>query len=293
MLIADVERVTGVARATLRVWERRYNFPTPARNSGGERVYRAHEVEKLRLVQQLTERGRRPGGLMALTLPQLQQLVDAGSTPSPAPKPLQSWLDLLRRHDTAALCAHLRRELTLSGVHRFSTELLAPLAREVGDAWQRGELHVYEEHLFVQAVQLVLGELIVGLSSGPAPGPRVLLATLSGELHGLGLMMVQAVLAAERCGCASLGVSMPVGEVAQAAEEIGCDIVALSFSASMNPARAARDIATLRERLPSRVELWVGGSCSALRRLRLDGVRTFDGLDAIAPAVADYRAARD
>ncbi len=39
MRIADVERDTGISKDTLRVWERRYQFPKPQRDSLGERLY--------------------------------------------------------------------------------------------------------------------------------------------------------------------------------------------------------------------------------------------------------------
>src|SRR5271165_2475103 len=36
--IAAVERDTGLSKDTLRVWERRYRFPLPLRDTSGERV---------------------------------------------------------------------------------------------------------------------------------------------------------------------------------------------------------------------------------------------------------------
>ena len=35
--IAGAERATGLSKDTLRVWERRYGFPTPHRDAAGER----------------------------------------------------------------------------------------------------------------------------------------------------------------------------------------------------------------------------------------------------------------
>jgi methanogenic corrinoid protein MtbC1 len=40
----------------------------------------------------------------------------------------------------------------------------------------------------------------------------VLLTTLPGEPHGLGLLMAEAMLALEGCTCVSLGVQTPVLE---------------------------------------------------------------------------------
>ena len=39
--IAAVERDVGLSKDVLRVWERRYGFPAPARDANGERLYPA------------------------------------------------------------------------------------------------------------------------------------------------------------------------------------------------------------------------------------------------------------
>ena len=51
--IAAVERDTGLGKDTLRVWERRYGFPQPQRDSSGERIYPLDQVEKLRVIKRL------------------------------------------------------------------------------------------------------------------------------------------------------------------------------------------------------------------------------------------------
>ena len=62
--IGTVERETGVAKDTLRVWEKRYGFPAPGRDSNGERIYGRDQVEKLILIKRLIDRGaRRVDGL--------------------------------------------------------------------------------------------------------------------------------------------------------------------------------------------------------------------------------------
>ena len=59
--IASVEQATGIARATLRIWERRYGFPQPGRDLRGERSYPDDQVRKLRLIADLMAQGHRPG----------------------------------------------------------------------------------------------------------------------------------------------------------------------------------------------------------------------------------------
>jgi hypothetical protein len=75
--IAAVERDTGLSKDTLRVWERRYGFPLPQRDAIGERAYPLDQVERLRIVKRLLDAGHRPGRVVALPLPALQQLADS------------------------------------------------------------------------------------------------------------------------------------------------------------------------------------------------------------------------
>ena len=57
--ISDVDRDTGLAKETLRVWERRYAFPQPQRDAYGERSYPFDQVQKLRMVKHLLDMGYR------------------------------------------------------------------------------------------------------------------------------------------------------------------------------------------------------------------------------------------
>lgn len=287
--IAEVERATGIPRATLRIWERRYGFPRPARDAAGERTYPMEQVERLRLVHALVVRGGRPGGLVTLSPKELQkQLARPGAAPVDAST--ATVIELARAHDVEGLVRHLQQSLMRVGLAGFVARLAAPAAAAVGEAWRCGDLQVYEEHLCTQAMQLVLSQAILGLPSpGAGHAPRILLATPPNELHGLGLLMVQAVLAAERCHCVPLGVSVPLAQIAEAAVQCGCHVVAVSLSAATPSSDGRRAIATLREMLPGNVELWAGGASACVARLRLDGVRAFSGLDSLPAAVEELR----
>ncbi len=48
--IGEVVERTGVAEATLRMWERRYGFPSPGRLASGHRRYGEHDVELIKAV---------------------------------------------------------------------------------------------------------------------------------------------------------------------------------------------------------------------------------------------------
>jgi DICT domain-containing protein len=48
--IGDVVQRTGVAEGTLRMWERRHGFPSPARLASGHRRYSEHDLEAVRRI---------------------------------------------------------------------------------------------------------------------------------------------------------------------------------------------------------------------------------------------------
>ena len=82
------------------------------------------------------------------------------------------------------------------GLQRFVLDTITPLNRAVGDAWMRGELQVFEEHLYTEQLQVALRAAINAFPRQNGM-PRVLLTTFPAEQHGLGLLMVEAMMVPE------------------------------------------------------------------------------------------------
>jgi DNA-binding transcriptional MerR regulator len=295
--IAAVERDTGLSKDTLRVWERRYGFPAPQRDAAGERGYRRADVHKLRVVKRLLDAGHRPGRIVRLPLEALQQLEQTLSAPAERHRlhdvptmELEPLLDLLRAHDVGLLRNRLSWLLTRLGLGRFTTEVVGPLTHAVGEAWARGRLDVFEEHLYTEIVQGLMRQAIAGIAQpGSEAAPRVLLTTLPGEPHGLGLLMAEAMLVLEDCCCQSLGVQTPLAEIPSAAAAHRAGIVALSFSSLMNAKALIESLTELRSMLPPQLLLWAGGSAPVLRRRAIDGVVPITTLEAIPLQVQQLR----
>lgn len=294
--IASVERDTGLSKDTLRVWERRYGFPSPSRDPFGERVYPLEQVEHLRLLKRLLDAGWRPGRLMKMKPEEVSALAQGAPGPavaaaSPGPgQPLEPFLDMIRRHDQATLHRELGRMLSRLGAFRFVTDLVAPLNAAVGDAWMRGQLEVFEEHAYTEEVQVVMRQAIAQIPTPQtAARPAVLLSTFPGEPHGLGLLMVETLFRLEGCACVSLGVQTPVLDIVRAAQAHQVDIVALGFSGILGAQQVVDGLSDLRLRLPAGVELWAGGSAAVLVRRPVDGVRVVQDLHAIAGEVRRWR----
>ena len=185
--ISAVERETALSKDTLRVWERRYRFPKPERDEHGERVYTQADVDKLRVIKQLVDRGHRPSKLVELSLADLQRLAESqsgGFTENQMPVELRRYMSLLKAHRANELRQCLVQELTRVGLQRFVLQTVAPLNVQVGLAWMRGDFEVFEEHLYTETVQGVLRGAIAAVPPGDDE-PRVIVTTLVNEQPSL------------------------------------------------------------------------------------------------------------
>ena len=321
--IAAVERDTGLSKDTLRVWERRYGFPQPARDAAGDRVYPPEQVDRLHTIRRLLDAGHRPGRVVALAPAALQALAEAaplsavralaangraagravqgngqGLLLAAAPKAdphsnalVQSYLALIACHDVHQLRRALAQDALRLGLVAFVTQLVAPLNVAVGEAWIQGRFRVFEEHLYTECMTGVLRPAIASIAPPQGRGaPRVLLTTIPQEPHALGLLMVEALLALEGCHCLSLGPQTPIADIVRAVQAERTDIVALSFSSVMGPQAVHAGLKTLRAQLAPKVQVWAGGRGAAQGVRGLAGVRALPVLGELHSEVARWRA---
>ncbi|ABM36762.1 MerR family transcriptional regulator [Polaromonas naphthalenivorans] len=293
--IAAVERDTGLSKDTLRVWERRYGFPRPGRDSAGDRVYPPDQVERLRLIHRLMEAGHRPGRIVALEPEALQALSAPAAAPERPSEPnsapaLDVYLELIQHHDAHKLRSLLGQTALRLGLVNFVTLVVAPLNTAVGEAWLNGRFQVFEEHIYTECVKGVLRNVIASI---PAPqgvdAPRVLLTSFPDEPHGLGLLMAEALFALEGCNCLPLGPQTPISDIAKAARAYKADIVALSFTAVLGANVIVAGLRELRRQLPQGMAIWVGGRNPVLSRREVPGVLPVQTLESLREQVARWR----
>jgi len=289
--ISAVERDTGLSKDVLRMWERRYAFPKPGRDDNGERQYTSSDVGKLRAIKRLMDVGLRPGKIIGLSLAELNVMADA-RTPARndplAPALERDILSMLHSHDVAGLQHALASLVMRLGLQRFVLDTITPLNRTIGDAWMRGELQVFEEHLYTEQLQVALRAAINALPR-QAGSPRMLLTTFPAEQHGLGLLMVEAMLVPEGVQCISLGPQTPLEDIRRAAIAHRVHIVALSFSAAFPLRQATDGLATLRRELPEHVTLWAGGEMTRRVRKTLPGIVLIPDLASTINALRGWR----
>ncbi|MCP3870746.1 MAG: MerR family transcriptional regulator [Gammaproteobacteria bacterium] len=281
--ISDVSRIAGVPKDLLRMWERRYGFPKPARDDNGDRVYSDDELDKLIAIKRLVDQGKRPGKLMAMDLPRLQSMM---TTPA-VDLDVDLLLEMLRNDDTASLHGWFQKQLLNLGLRTFIYKVMAPATHALGDAWARGELDVYQEHLCTELVISLVRQSLAEYYRDSG-SPRIMLTTMQGEAHGLGLLMVEALLRIAGAKVISFGTEMPMRDIIMAPVGHSVDIVGLSFSCHFNGDDALVMLSGLRERIPSHIPIWVGGNGFAEDIVMPEGVELFRGLYEVEQACMNW-----
>jgi MerR family transcriptional regulator, light-induced transcriptional regulator len=293
--IAMAERDTGLSKDTLRVWERRYGFPMPLRNAQGERSYSLEQIEKLRVIKRLLDHGHRPSRIVMMSTEELQSVSDGLSAADQRMNPagnngLDEYLAHIKSHDVDGLRRVLGQSLMRMGLGSFVCDLVAPLTTAVGDAWMRGQMEVFEEHMYTECVNRVLRNAMgAAPESTQGSRPKVLLTTFPQEPHGLGLLMAEAMFSMEACRCVSLGTQTPMLDLTVAATAHNTDIVALSFTAAQNPNDVINGLEELRSKLAAPIEIWAGGGCPVIHRRSIEGVKAIACLQDISAHVLHWR----
>jgi MerR family transcriptional regulator, light-induced transcriptional regulator len=282
--IGALARASGIPVGTLRNWERRYGFPLPSRKPSGHRLYPVDDIPRLRRLGELVGQGHRVGDLIHASEGDINRLAD-DAPPRVAPAADPS-IDPSSERDAALEAARalngteLSRQLLLAwarlGPIGFLDRFLGPLLREVGHAWESGRMRIHHEHFLTARIGDLLRTVRLPLDDR-ACGPLIILATLPGEEHDLGLEMAALTVASAGWRCRYLGIQVPEEEIVAAA---GLDARAVGLSVSrFNGGTASSDrVRRLRALLPAEISLLVGGDGASQE----PGVQTFSDFATLA-----------
>lgn len=276
--IGGLSRATGVPIETLRTWEQRYGFPKSVRKPSGHRQFAVANVERIRRIAGALERGLRAGEVVPATDAVLEALlatvpVKPVTRGRALPFDARAFIDVVRRFDADRLMRSLHSDLAQQDPLAYVETRIVPCLEVIGEAWEKGEIDIAHEHFASERISDVLRGARLRFEE-TATGPLVVLATMPGESHGLGLQMAALVLSARGLRVLSLGTEVPLVEIAALAARTEAAAVGVSVSAS-SAAKASAGIATLRSELSRKIELVAGGA-GAPDSFR--GVTTFSNL---------------
>ena len=252
--INEVAKLTGLAAARLRAWERRYAVVRPARMPNGYRAYTAEQVALLRAFARLIDAGERIGDLadegIEEVLARAEQFDLAGSTHG-------ELLEAFVAYDRDRLEHLVQDEIDTRGLAGFAREVVMPFAIEVGDLWALGKIPIAVEHL---ASEVVVHALKAGLRAQQGDGPICVAALLPHERHEWGFLCCLADVQEMGWQIHYLGADLPPDEIVEVAWKRQAQAVALSASDPTNVEPLLTTLVQLPDRLPPRAFAVIGGS---------------------------------
>ena len=230
--IGVVTRMTGISMATLRAWERRYNFPESGRTTGGHRLYSERDIMRLRWVKsRITEGMQTAQAIQALrhqeSIGQFVKEVTPrhveGSTFPEEKAALHSFqeqlLNVLVQRDVNKADQLLGEMLALSTPEDLTLYVIGPTMAAIGEAWEHSRISVAVEHL---ATNYLRQKLMMWMVSGPPPQTRspIVLACAPNEYHEGSLLMAGALLRRRRWLVSYLGQAVPLPDLAAFVHDI-------------------------------------------------------------------------
>jgi DNA-binding transcriptional MerR regulator len=286
--IRAVARMTGLSVDTLRAWERRYEVVTPKRGDRG-RVYSDADVERLKQLAGLVERGHAIGTIAGLSTAELRRLTDDSNALAAAPHgmPAADLTGLLRaldRYDLPAIESTLGRHAAVLPTRELVFAVILPLLRELGDRWESGTLSPAQEHLVSAIIRSALGGLLrsIGARDG---APRVIFATPAGERHELCLLCAAVLTAAAGYSVLYLGPDLPAADIAHAAKTTAAGSIVLAVT---TPGVVTRAEAKQLARRLSDVNLWIGGPQATVLASEIGYGQQVATLDDLLPLLARH-----
>ena len=293
-------QLSGVAAATIRAWEKRYNVLTPQRADNGHRLYSESDIEKLSILQQLTQQGLSIGKIAGLTNDELKALLKENELTSielfsTNDKDLID-MDALRSGIMLALSAYkldiISHELekvkkTLSP-RDFALEVIVPLFREIGYRSMNETLTIAQEHTLTAIVQFHMGQMIAKhyVRQQLRPG-LILLVAPEGELHEIGLLAACLLCIEYNVQFLFLGKDMPADAVAETINQLRPTSVLFGVTKGheITERLTLQDyLKKLKSLLSVNVQLRVGGNikpwvATEIRALGVEHLPTLESLD--------------
>lgn len=257
--IDQVYHLTGLAPATLRNWEKRYGFPKPQRSTGGHRLYEMVAVQQLRDIAAMCGQGikvRDAIGKILDGMPVAQELSLSFTPTQTLSDSMAKIVMALYRYDAAGAEELLSRV----GMRLTETDLLEMvyphLLKQVGVDWEQSRINVAQEHFAWNYLRMHLLSYFKSRRSG-TQGPRALLATLPGERHEGGLLILAAYMMLMGWQVYYLGADLPIEDIHQASLTIDPDVICISAISASTVLQNFSSLENL-ERVVA-----IGGACVA------------------------------
>ncbi len=255
--IGALSKACGIPANTIRTWERRYGFPSPSRTAGGHRLYNSEDVTRLRLIAEALTLGLRAGQIVPASRSTLTKMLSRTASQTK----VTDLLSYTKQLDSLGLDRALNLAYAKKGLDEFVTVELPVFLYQLGEAWANGTINVHQEHFASHRIRTFLESIWQPLSTGT--GQPIVLATLSGEQHELGLHIAACVIVSENIPVVFLGSQVPADALVESINNLEPRALILGVSTHT----ANTNLAVIQElikALPDKHNIFLGGQAGTV-----------------------------
>jgi DNA-binding transcriptional MerR regulator/methylmalonyl-CoA mutase cobalamin-binding subunit len=268
--IGELARLTGITTHTLRMWEKRYGTPHSQRLPSGHRRYPKEDVPRLRAIAKALESGYRASKVVSGTLEELHGLMELKPILDPNLKSnheyenssnellIERWIKGIHEYDDDCLIQGFHGQWNKSGPLKFIIKYMIPLIERVGKGWESDELSISQEHFATECINSFLTPKWRQLNSRKE-GWSLLMATLPGETHNLGLLMSAVVASLSGAKIIYLGLDTPLEDIILTANNFNPKLLCLSISTGKKLLDTEDCLLKIKTELNKNVTLISGG----------------------------------
>jgi MerR family transcriptional regulator, light-induced transcriptional regulator len=192
--ISDIETLSGIKAHTLRIWEQRYKFLTPARKESRHRIYSNEDLKSILRISYLYHKGLKISKIAALS----EQEICKRSLETEGHK-LDFEIYINRLTEASIdLNQELFEEITdqvvsQAGYESSVLKVFFPLLNKIGLLWMVDSVTPAQEHF---ASAIIIKKMLAAIQTVPrikyvAGQPRVLIFTPESELHEMPMLFMQ------------------------------------------------------------------------------------------------------
>jgi excisionase family DNA binding protein len=234
---------------------------------------------------------RTAGGHRRIYVTELRRLI-AANRPADVSGPLLDWLAVLMSGDPRKVRAALVAARQMSGSWAETADSVASAIAEIGRRWEAGSCQVFEEHAASEALRRGAAICAAEIPC-PDDAPRVVLFTVEGERHTLGLSLAELVFAEAGWRVLWIGEGAPSDELKAIVSQLKPDLIAVSASSASSPRAVARYQEKLKQvAAKARIPLVLAGSGLWTAAPRAHRIVTFCELRSLLARLRKHARAR-
>ena len=259
--IKAITSLTGLTPETLRAWERRYDCVSPNRSTNGRRTYSQADLEKLKLLVNLTRQGHAIGKIANLNPEELANFQQQTSHQGGSGESVlcDQIIESLRHYQIDQCEQLLKRGLVAYDPLDYARNILLPALQRVGQLWHEEKINIAQEHMFSSCVKRIILTMVNNMHQPSRLNPTMLFATPSGEPHEFGILISCLLAASQQYTCYYVGADLPAQDILDTCKHLKPDIVVMGLIKRPPEAVTIKQLEKLLTSIDEHSQIWLGG----------------------------------